>query len=64
MLKKPSPNVYTIADLIFDASNYDRMKLRFMVSIILPEGLEKMMINQKDSSWNNDLYSAQASIIA
>lgn len=41
MRKKPSPNVYTITDQIFDASFYDRMRLHIIVIIILPVRLKK-----------------------
>jgi len=47
MLKKPSPNVYTITDQIFNASIYDRMKMRIIVIIILPARVKKLIIDQK-----------------
>ena len=48
MLKKPSPNVYTFTDQIFNASIYDRMNLRIIVIIILPARLKKLIIGQKE----------------
>lgn len=47
MPKKSSPNVYTIIDQIFNASIYDRIKLRIIEFIILPASLKKLIINQK-----------------
>jgi len=46
--KPCSSNVYTIADQIFEAVVYGRMKLRILVIIILPARLKKMLIDQKE----------------